>query len=170
MTRRKEDDYDPVEIDPYRLDLEWQVQAKLMRQAIRKLANAKRDERDAKAKLKAVEAELILAVREAPERYGLTSGKAPNKEVVEATVILQKEYRRAQHDLHDAEYNVDLLQGDVAALSNKKAGLENSVQLYLSGYYAEPKEPRLDGPAREKAREITQGDRWQGRTKEVTDD
>ncbi len=169
MAKRQndDDDYDPVDVDVNHLDREWQAQPRLMRQASVKATKARKAHSEAKAKLDVVTSELGLAIRRTPERFGFS--KAPSNDVVDACVIVQPEYQRAQSALIQAKYELDLLEDEVTALSHKKAALENSVILFCRDYGSECKLPKeQSGQAREKMREVTsKGDRWKGTAREI---
>lgn len=137
----RKEDFDPIEIDERHLDREWQAQPRLMYRALRNLAQARMEERAAKAKLELIEAELALAVRRTPERYGLGAGRGPSNDVVAATVVVQQEYRIALQELSEAKYHGDVIDAEVTALSHKKAGIENMVILYCRQYGAECRLP-----------------------------
>lgn len=160
-----------IEIQANHLDVQWAVQPRLMRQACVKLAAARAEARAAKDKVKAEFARIKLLIRQAPERFGHSGTRAPSNDVVEEIATTQPEYQRAQAAHNQAEYEAEILEADVTALSHRKVALENSVILYCRDYGAECKLPTQHvGAAREKLSKVTEGDRWRGATKEINPD
>jgi hypothetical protein len=169
---RDEDDFDYYDLDACHLVREWARQASRYRKARIELADARRDYEKAKVdrKLKTAEArrdyeksqescEQVVAeidrdVRRNPTKYGvekITEGS------VEKTVLLQRDYRRAQDAVIDARYEMnacaakdepiderhamDVCEADVKALEQRKDALQDRVKLEINGLYAAPKEP-----------------------------
>jgi hypothetical protein len=156
MAKHKAEYPDPIEIDERHLDREWLAQPRLMRDALLRVAKAKQDEREAKAALELVDAELAFAIRRTPTRYGLeSSARGPSNDVVAMAVIIQPEHRNALRAHMEAKRSVEILEAEVTALSHKKAALENAVILFSQGYGAECKLPRwADQPAKERMERV----------------
>jgi len=99
----------------------------------KRLAEAKRDAKIAKSKLKLTEAELMLDVKKRPEAYGL---EKPPMDVVNAAVVSCAAYREADKNLIQKEFDRDEIEAVVDALSDKKEQLSNLVKLHGQGYFS----------------------------------
>lgn len=133
-----------IAIDKFNLDKECEeLPGHYLRYAT-KLADAKDDADRAKAKVKLVEAELELAIRERPDHYGIMKF---SEKAVEIRVRTHKKFQDALEELHQADHRVSLLDAMVWALTHKKAALEMLCPLDARSYFAEPRV----GPASEEA-------------------
>jgi hypothetical protein len=99
------------------------------------LANARVVAKNAKNRLKLVEARLELSIRSNPGEYGIDK---VTESTVQASVRVQDEYEVAQDQLIKAEYDVDVLEAFVWALVDRKGQLENLVHLWGSQYWSRP--------------------------------
>lgn len=123
------------DIDELALVQEWMGQPALYNRQSRKYAKARLLQAEAKAELDLVRAKLDLAIRQNPDDYNLdrvTEGS------VAATILMQKKYKTALKNLNDATYAVNLLQGVVESLDQRKKALENLVRLHGQNYFATP--------------------------------
>lgn len=125
-------------IDERSLDVECLEQASLMVKYSQKLAEARMERDLAKEALDLLRAEIDLNIRDDPEAFNLTK-------VTEAAItnrILQEEdYQDAQRTYNNANYEVNLLQGVVSAIEQRKSMLEKLVQLHGQQYFAGPAIP-----------------------------
>ena len=137
------------DLNPNKLDTEWVQQPKLFYQAAEKLAEAKAELEKSKTNKDIVMAELDRNIRAEPDKFSLSKVTEP---VVEQTIILQGEYKKAQKRFLDAKHNVDIAQVVVDTLDHRKSALENLVKLRLANYYAEPRSPQ--GKSREEVDEL----------------
>lgn len=96
----------------------------------------KRDVDEAKSKLSVVEADIGKKVRDNPGVYGL---EKVTESAINTTVIRTKEYKAAEQELRDAQYQADLAQAVVWALEHKKRTLTLLVELHGMGYFSKPK-------------------------------
>lgn len=126
-----------LSIDPDRLDEEWINQPEIFFEYAQKKAGASRRVDEAKAELEVVEAELAKAIRNRPERFGLS--KITDKGL-ESVILMQDDYITARQELTDAKYELDLLDAMVKALHQRKSALENLVDLHGQSYFASPRE------------------------------
>ena len=81
-------------------------------------------------------AEIDKSIRKHPDTYGLdkiTEG------AIKQAMPLQPEYQHALELLHEAKYHTAIVQAAVTALDHRKKALEKLVDLFLSGYYSQPK-------------------------------
>lgn len=133
---RKESAGTFLDIDLDNLDKEWQRQPKLVHKWHSRLAEAKLDLNEKKARLDLITAELSLAIQNDPGHYGLESATIPS---IKACVETQPQYLKAIRRHNKAKYAVDVLQATVTALDHKKKALESEVDLFLSDYFATPR-------------------------------
>lgn len=133
-----------LDIDIYELHKEWERQPRLFHNAAMKSADAKSKLDTAKSRLDVVEAELAMAIRRDPEKFGLV--KATDNSVKEC-IPTRQEYRDAVAEVNTAKYEVAVLEAKVSALDHKKRALESLVSLFLSDYWAEPRAPKGCGEA-----------------------
>lgn len=134
-------------LDPHRLDEEWVEQPRHYHRHAEQLAQAEKDFEYDKTQLKLTEAEVELAVRKQPEKYGLEKS---TEAVIKAAVVIHKRVRLAHQAVLESGHRVDLHKAAVRTLEHRKAALENLVQLHLAGYYAQP---RARGEAGDKLKE-----------------
>jgi len=108
---------------------------------------------DGKRKIDEKRAKLDLDIRMNPDSYDLDPGKKPTESAITNTIILHSEYKKAQdeaaQDIHaateayiDAVKEKELLDGVKLSFSHRKAMIEKECELFLAGYYADPKTPK----------------------------
>lgn len=131
---------DTLEIDPLRLDEEWVGQPKLYLHYAKELADARRDLDLAKNELELTRAELDADIRADPSQYEF-DGK-PTEKAIEACILCQKRYKKANEEVISAKHAVDVFAAMVTALDHRKRALENLVDLHGQGYFAEPRAKR----------------------------
>jgi len=130
---------DFVEIDPFNLDTELIQQPKLYRKESGSLAEARKEVAEAKNLLKLTKAKIRKAIRQNPEAFGIT--KATESSVDDALEMSVK-YQEVQQAVVEAEYKAELLAGSVESYRQRKGSIEGILQLFLAGYYADPKIPK----------------------------
>lgn len=125
---------DILNINPNRLDEEWNEQPKLIFEYSCQVADARQELEEADREMKIHMAELGLRIRENPADYGL-------EKVTEPAVKQVLETRLTDHyqTIAKKRHNLDVLQAMVEALQHRKHGLENTVKLFMVGYMGEPK-------------------------------
>ena len=138
MKARRDIELD-ISVDQNDLDHEWVAQPKNYFRYAAELADARRDQDQAKAELDLVQAELDQAVRSDPEKFGLSKATEAS---IKAVVLAQAEYTSAQQAMLKAKHDVDVLQAAVGALDHKRKALENLVTLWLNNYYSSPRSPK----------------------------
>lgn len=136
----KPDDYSlDMEINPGELDIEWINQPALMMKYTKKAAEL-REKRDLlKEELELLKAQLDKEVRSDPEEYGLTK---TTETIIQNTVISIDEYQDLLKTYLRASYEVNVAQGVVQAIEQRKQALENLVRLHGQQYFAGPSVPR----------------------------
>jgi len=120
------------------LDLEFLGQPALMAKYSRELAEARRDRDLAKEALDLKKAEIDLDIRDNPGNYHLEKVTVA---AVEACILMEEDYQIAQKTVHDANFEVNVLQGVVSAIEHRKSALEHLVKLYGQNYFAGPAVP-----------------------------
>lgn len=135
---------EPLEINEYELDYELNRQARLFRLWARRTAAAKDFMNQCESQMELVEAQLKLLAFKKPSKFGLD--KPPTVEIMKAIVVASEKYQGAVRKYNDArrEYEETKVMAD--ALGHKKSSLEKEVELFLAGYFAEP---RLKGRSRD---------------------
>ena len=109
---------------------------------------------EGKKKIDEVKAQLDIDARQFPGKYGLDTDKKPTEAAISNAIIIHKEFRAVQEqvaaEIHEAvEAHIEavrkkeLLEGVKVAFSHRKSALEKECELFLSGYYADPKVPKV---------------------------
>lgn len=149
-SERVEPDF--IEIDELRLDKEWINQPRKYLDFCQQLAHVSRDLDEAKARLDVVKAEMDARIRKKPDRFGLDRATEAS---IAATILVTDEYQQALQEVIDAKYAKDMVGAAVGALDHRKKALEKLVELYLAGYFAEPKASRVTKEAMEEVGKCT---------------
>lgn len=128
-----------VTIDENALDIEWLEQAKLTLKysAIKAKASFAVDE--AKANIDMVKAELDKEIRNNPDDFEIPK---VTESAIQAAIAVHPDFKEAQKEYHDAQYEYNMAWGAVNAIQDKKAALENLVRLHGQNYFAGPAVPR----------------------------
>ena len=147
---KEEMDYEEfMDIDEDSLDVEWLEQPKKMVEMVRIAARVKRELDYAKENVSMIRAELGKKIRENPSKYGID--KITEGAINEA-ILSNKQYRDAQKELIDAQYEHEVASGSVKATEQRKSALENLVKLHGQQYFAGPRVPRNIHEQREEFR------------------
>jgi hypothetical protein len=129
---------DLISINRFKLDEEWAEQPRSHHKLCLDAADAKLKVAESKAELELVEAELDHEIRLHPSRFGVEDGRLTEKVVANA-VLRSKRYQEAQATYLRARHALDVMEAAVSASEHKKKALESEVQLFLSGYFANPR-------------------------------
>lgn len=142
MSKREidEDDSSIFDIDPYKLDKEWEEQPKLFRKYSVKLAEARYRVEVLKGQLEFVVAELERDVRRHPDRFRI---KRISEKAINSAVILQDEYQYQLAALNKAKFKMEKLAATVKALEQRKYALQDYVELRRQDWFADPKMKNL---------------------------
>lgn len=133
---KKKDRKNDLEIDIYRLEDEWSNQPLLVQEYSEKLAKARKELEELENHLELVKAKVGKAVRTDPESYGIDRITV---DAVNSEITMSKEYQSTLSEIVDKRYQVDLLKGMISALDNRKKALEKQVELFLTGYFSNPR-------------------------------
>ena len=130
-----------LKIDFAQLDLNWRDQAANYMYWSQKWVTAVTKRDRIKENLEVIKAEVDREIREA------YSGKKPTEAAISALVITNTRYREAMENLILANEEVNILASTKTAFEHKKKALEGSTQLWINGYWSEPK---IAGEVKEK--------------------
>jgi hypothetical protein len=134
------------DIDPNHLDWEWQNHSRIYYQVATKLADASDELERAEARLKVVDAELLIAISNDPKDYGL---KKSTVDVIKAAVIVHPDHAKAQERVFVKKHKVAIFQVEEKTLNRKQKALEKGVELELNNLWSEPRAPKsVLGPKR----------------------
>lgn len=144
----KEEENLDLSIDTDTLDEEWKEQPVLYGKHAEKVANARLNLDEAKSNLEVVKAELDKTIRESPEDYDIPK---VTEAAVQATILLQEEYKESLKAVHMAQYTLNLHSGYLNALDHRKKALEKLVDLFLADYFSAPRQSKGRKEATSKA-------------------
>jgi hypothetical protein len=122
-----------LEIDFSRLDENWRDHSANYMQWSEKWVNAVAERDRAKENLDVVKAELDREVRDS------TLGKKPTETAITAMITMHSKHRAAVEQLNTANEKVNLLASAKSAFDHRKKALEGLTQLWVNGYWSEPK-------------------------------
>ena len=128
-----------LKIDVDSLDVEWADQPTLMLKYTKISAEARMELDEAKENLGVVKAEIDLKIREKPEKFGIVK---LTEAAVQSAIILDEDFGKANSKCLKAAYELEMAQGAVRAVDQRKQALENLVRLHGLQYFAGPKIPR----------------------------
>ena len=129
-----------LHFDLNRLEEEWVGQSKLFFVYAEKLADARYDLDNLKSRLEVFAAELALKIRANPSKYGEFE-KAPTETAIKQIIIVHDKHQKGEELIRKAKHTVDVLDGMVKSLDQRKKGLEKAVDLYGQQYFSIPREP-----------------------------
>lgn len=138
-----------LQIDENSLDKEWKHQPFLYMQYAEELAKANSSAQHQKEKMDVIKAELDTKYR----RLIDSEGEKVTEARVNARIMTDETYQKAQEECHKADYEASILSAAVKAFEHKKKALEKLVDLYLGGYYSAPRNKEMEEVVTEKAAE-----------------
>lgn len=128
-----------VEIDESSLDLEWLNHPSKVLKVTELQAQLKKELDMASEELSCIKAELDLAIRRDPRKYGI---EKITETAIGSATQMDENYQEATQKVIDARYEYQNAQGAVTAFDHRKSSLENLVKLLNQGYFAGPSLPR----------------------------
>ena len=137
-------------IDEEELDVELLEQPSLVARYSKLLADAKLERDLCKESLDLKKAEINLDIRDNPQDYKLEKVTVDS---VEACILMEEDFKTAQKDLNDANFEVNILTGIMSAIEHRKSALEQLVKLYGQNYFAGPAVPHNVAELRKKRRD-----------------
>lgn len=126
---------DVLKIDEDALDAEWFRQADLMYDASVAVAEARLDLERKKSRLLVIYARVEKQVRGVPKKFGIVK---VTEAAVKAEVLSHERYQKALTKVQQCEFEVNIRQSLVTALSHKKSALQDLVTLHGQNYFASP--------------------------------
>ena len=132
------------------LEIECLDQAVLMVKYTTQLAEAKKDRDQSKERLDVLYADLDLKIREDPEQFKLSK---ITEGAVRSAILMNEDYQKAQNKLDWANYEVNVLQGVVSAIDQRKSMIEGLIRLHGQQYFAGPNVPHNMSELRKKSEE-----------------
>jgi len=137
-------------IDENCLEIECLDQAALMVRYTTKLAEAKKERDQSKEMLDVMYADLDLKIREDPEKFNLSK---ITEGAVRSAILMNTDYQKAQNKLDWTNYEVNVLQGVVSAIDQRKSMIEGLIRLHGQQYFAGPNVPHNMSELRKKSEE-----------------
>lgn len=131
-----------IALDEDALDVEWLDHSRLLLKWSKELAHQDKVVAQAKENLEVVTAELSLAIRTDPKKYGLdkvTEGAI--RETLITHKLTRAKHKEAQEEYTEALYEQSLLKAAVRSIDRNKDALENLVRLHGMNYFSGPKVP-----------------------------
>jgi hypothetical protein len=129
-----------LQINKDALDDEWIRQPGVYMRYVQLAAKADSEARRAKEKISVVQAEVSTAIRTEKAKENVKTTEA----MLNALVFQHKDYKEAVSDHIEKVEEAKIMNGAVDAFAQRRYALENSVKLYLSGYFSEPKDIKDD--------------------------
>ena len=144
-------DHELFDLDPNNLVKHSVEQPRLIAKYSELQAKARKFFDQAKSNLELVEAEVALAIRKHPEKFGL---EKTTESTIQAAIKIQPEYQAAVDKFHKAKHKNDVYLAYCNALEHRKRMIETLVTLHGQSYFSTPVNiDDLDLPPTEKRRE-----------------
>ena len=118
------------------LDQEWDRHPKVVRKYGQLLSDLQNEKETVEYRLKVLEAELDLQIRDDPDKFKLmkiTETSIKNK------ITTMPEHKALSKALLEANHNYNTIKSIMVALEHKKAAIAGRVSLWIAQYYSEPK-------------------------------
>jgi hypothetical protein len=131
-----ENEYDfksDIQIDDSILDKEWILQPKLYMKWLEYEAICSNKVDKLKSELELLEATLYKFILSNNE-------KKPTEKAIEMEIISNPGYQELNNKLIESRFELKIASGAVSAFDHKKKALERLVDLYITGYNAEPRQ------------------------------
>lgn len=153
-----------LKIDKFNLDDAWENQALLFCEWAEKAVEASflRDKK--KENLEIVRAEVDMEIR----REAVRSGEKLTENAIASIIIQNSRYRNANKELLEAVKNQGVLNVAREAFDHRKKALEKLTELFLAGYFAEPRQTKTIREGREKQESATREDQYKEMDKSIT--
>jgi predicted HTH domain antitoxin len=121
-----------LDVNLNKLEEENQAQPRRIYEYGMKLAQAKREVKRLKAKLKVTDAEIAREARKLPEKYGMFK---VTDETVKEAVLSSNLHKIMEQQLIDAEYEEEILKVAVDALVDKRDSMSDLAKLHGQLYW-----------------------------------
>ncbi len=137
ISQDEEPDFYQININ--QLHKECALQPRLYHKYSDLLVTARAVYEQAKSEKEFVAAELELAIRKDPQKFGL---EKVTEKSVDKRVIISKRYQKANSVVLKARKEVNELEAIVTTIDHRKYALQDIVRLKLADYYADVKIPK----------------------------
>jgi len=140
--KRKDRDYQKdIIIDEGNLEEEWLMQPSLYLHYADAHATALNERDLAKSKLEYTYAKMYSDIKKKWDKY---FDSKPTEAAIKEFILSHSHFKKSEAKYIKACYNVNTLLAVKTAFDQRKAALQNIVQLKITGIYAEPKKPNLE--------------------------
>jgi hypothetical protein len=129
-----------LEIDKFALDKEWEKQASLYCEWGEKEVEAQFNKDKLKEQLDLTRAEVDGEIRKSAARSNIKITEA----AISAEILKSRDYQKANNDYLEAIRDAKIFGIAKEAFEHKKKALEKLTDLFLAGYWAEPKQVTKD--------------------------
>lgn len=133
---------DDIKIDRNNLEEEWVNQPKKFIEWAEKEIDAQWERDRAKEKLDLVRAELDSAIRKNPKLYGITAEKITEAAISNA-IIQEKKFKEASETYLEKVREAKIMGVAREGFDQRKKALEKLTDLFLSQYWAEPRQGKV---------------------------
>jgi len=141
-------------IDRDNLHEEWMQQASLFMKWAESSVQAQFERDKAKERLDICRANLDGQIRTDPQAFTV---EKVTEAAIQSAILLSKEYKEKNNEYLESVRQAKILDAAREAFDHKKKALEKITDLYISGYYATPKEsPKAKEVGEEKRRDAQQ--------------
>ena len=125
---------DDIKINRFALDTEWEQHPSKFLEWAEKSVEAQFEKDKTKDQLDLVRAQIDLEIRN-----GLGEGKKATESAISNLVILDPRYQEASKKYREAVNDAKILDVAKDAFEHKKKALEKMTDLWISGYWSDPK-------------------------------
>lgn len=131
-------------LDITNLDLEWQRQSGLVQEYSELVAKKNREINEFNQLLTAKEAQIRLEYRTGNNAILTVDGKALKltENALSEAIANDEELKELKKQYNELKYELDLVKGALDAIKTKTKAMEWESQLFLMGYFGEPKDQR----------------------------
>lgn len=129
-----------LDIDLLNLEKDWVHHPRLMEKYSNKVANARLDQKVFKSSLEVYSAELYIKIR----KKATEQDAKPSETTIKSLIAMDKGMKSRNSQLFELEHRVDILQGMVASIVDRRRALEKLVDLHGQQYFSAPRSPQND--------------------------
>lgn len=129
-----------LDIDLLKLEHEWVHHPRLMEKYSDKAANARLDQKVFKSSLEVYSAELYIKIRRKAE----SNDVKVTETAIKSLMVMDKGLQSRNGQLLELEHRVDILQGMIASIIDRRRALQDLVELHGQQYFSAPRSPKND--------------------------
>jgi len=133
-----------AKLDINQLDKEWEKQSNIIQEYTEKLSGLNKNMSSLTSLIDFKESKLKMEYRKGIRKVMDDKGKSIKLTVdaLNELVTLDEEIQELRQKEIDLKYNIDILKGVIDALKTKTKAMEWECQLFLTGYFGQPKDQR----------------------------